>query len=175
MAREILGCLNRENCRRILEEFTLATQIRANIVDRNGISIFSRKDFGSCCQFCQTIYNSPGGLERCRQAYKVAGHQACQSKSPFMFQCPAGLIEMAFPIERKGKHLGSLICGQVLLWEPDATLYQEIDSLNKGNMPDVSRLLKSLESLPVIPEEKLRAYSCFLSVVLDTMMQGENK
>lgn len=59
----------------------------------------------------------------------------------------------------------------MLLWEPDATLYQEIDSLNKGNMPDVSRLLKSLESLPVIPEEKLRAYSCFLSVVLDTMMQ----
>ena len=97
----------------ILNAFTTATNLMGNIVDTKGKSIFSSKDVEKCCEFCKVIYRTESGVKRCQSAYERAGKQAVNFSGPYIFRCPAGLLELAAPIIIEGEHLGTIICGPV--------------------------------------------------------------
>lgn len=143
--QELLNLIDMESLKAILDAFTTTTGLMANIVDVDGRSIFSKKDVNKCCKFCKLIMAMKNGQERCQSSYKRAGKQAALFGEPYIFRCPSGLIEWAAPIIVDGKHLGSIICGQVLMWEPEEFFWIELREMNKNLTSDFKDLFKAVE------------------------------
>ena len=170
--KKLLDFVDIEVMRGILEAFTDTTNLMANIVDVDGRSIFSRKNFDKCCSFCKLIYSMEGGLERCRGAYKRYGKQAAILGEPSIFRCPSGLVEWAAPIIVDGEHLGSVICGQVLMWEPEDFFWVELRELNKELTNDYAELFALVKELPVISPAVVRSASYLMHIIANYIMKA---
>lgn len=156
----------------ILDAFTETTGLMANIVDINGKSIFSRKNLSKCCKFCQLIYSMEHGLDRCRSAYKRAGKQAAMFGEPYIFRCPSGLIEWAAPIIVEGEHLGTIICGQVLMWKPEEFFWIELREMNQELTSDFTELFAAVDELPIVSASMVRSASYLMYIVANYIMKS---
>lgn len=169
---QLLNFVDINTLKDILNAFTLTTGLTANVVDVDGRSIFSRKDAQNVCEFCKIIYSLDNGLKRCQGAYKRAGKQAALFGEPYIFRCPSGLIEWAAPIIVNDVHLGTVICGQVLMWEPEEFFWIELREMNKSLTSDFQELFKAVEKLPVVSGEKVQAASYMLYVLANYIMRS---
>lgn len=156
----------------ILNAFTTATNLMGNIVDTKGKSIFSSKDVEKCCEFCKVIYRTESGVKRCQSAYERAGKQAVNFSGPYIFRCPAGLLELAAPIIIEGEHLGTIICGQVLMWEPEEFFWIELREMNKDLTVDFQELFRAVEQLPIVSGHQVYAAANLLYVVANYIAQA---
>ena len=170
--KKLLNFVEISTLKEILNAFTTTTGLTANIVDVDGRSIFSRKNNTKCCEFCKIIYSFENGLTRCQGAYKRAGRQAAIFGEPYIFRCPSGLIEWAAPIIVNGEHLGTIICGQVLMWEPEEFFWIELREMNKSLTSDFKELFQAVKKLPVVSGEKVQAASYMLYVVANYIMKS---
>lgn len=163
--QELRDLIDAESLKEILNAFTTTTGLMANVVDVDGRSIFSKSDMKKCCKFCKLIFAMKDGQERCRGAYERAGKQAALFNEPYIFRCPSGLVEWAAPIMLDGKHLGSIICGQVLMWEPEEFFWIELREMNKDLVSDFKELFKAVEELPVVSGDMVQAASYLLLTI----------
>lgn len=163
--QELRDLIDAESLKEILSAFTTTTGLMANVVDIYGRSIFSKSDIKKCCKFCKLIFAMEDGQERCRGAYERAGKQAALFNEPYIFRCPSGLVEWAAPIMLDGRHLGSIICGQVLMWEPEEFFWIELREMNKGLVSDFKELFKAVEELPVVSGDMVQAASYLLLTI----------
>ncbi len=163
--QELRDLIDAESLKEILNAFTTTTGLMANVVDVDGRLIFSKNDVKKCCKFCKLIFAMKDGQERCRGAYERAGKQAALFAEPYIFRCPSGLVEWAAPIMLDGKHLGSIICGQVLMWEPEEFFWIELREMNKGLVSDFKELFKAVEELPVVSGDMVQAASYLLLTI----------
>ncbi|WP_303870318.1 PocR ligand-binding domain-containing protein [Acetobacterium wieringae] len=156
----------------ILDAFTTTTGLMANIVDVEGVSIFPRKGIKKCSQFCRIIYGLEGGKTRCQGAYKRAGKQAALFGEPYIFRCPSGLIEWAAPIVLDGEHVGTIICGQVLMWEPEEFFWIELRKMNQTITDDFEELFQAVGELPIVTGNQVQAAAYLLYVVANYIMKA---
>lgn len=169
---KLLNFVELKTLKDILDAFTETTGLMANIVDISGKSIFSRDDLSNCCKFCRIIYSMEGGLERCRGAYKRAGKQAALFGEPYIFRCPSGLIEWAAPIVVEEQHLGTIICGQVLMWQPEEFFWIELREMNKELTSDFTELFRAVEELPIVSGSMVRSASYLMYIVANYIMKS---
>ncbi|MBI4857427.1 MAG: PocR ligand-binding domain-containing protein [Acetobacterium woodii] len=156
----------------ILDAFTTTTGLMANIVDVEGVSIFPRKGIKKCCKFCRIIYSLEGGKNRCQAAYKRAGKQAALFGEPYIFRCPSGLIEWAAPIVLNGEHVGTIICGQVLMWEPEEFFWIELRKMNQAITDDFEELFAAVGELAIVTGNQVQASAYLLYVVANYIMKA---
>lgn len=156
----------------ILDAFTTTTGLMANIVDGEGVSIFPRKGIKKCCKFCRIIYSLEGGKNRCQAAYKRAGKQAALFGEPYIFRCPSGLIEWAAPIVLGGEHVGTIICGQVLMWEPEEFFWIELRKMNQTLTDDFEELFEAVGELAIVTGNQVQASAYLLYVVANYIMKA---
>lgn len=158
----------------ILDAFTNVTGLTANIVDMEGRSIFSKADAQINCSFCQLIWKleKQKGIQRCKGAYARAGKQAALFNEPYIFRCPGGLVEWAAPIIVDGEHLGSVICGQVLMWEPEEFFWIELEEMNRVLTDDFEPLFKAAKELQVVSGEKVQSAASLLSVMANYIVNA---
>ncbi|WP_303859763.1 PocR ligand-binding domain-containing protein [Alkalibaculum bacchi] len=170
---QLLDIVDKELLIKILNAFTKATDLTANIVDIQGRSIFSREDAQKSCRFCRIIWEKEKekGLTRCMGAYERAGKQAAIFGEPYIFRCPAGLIEWAAPIIINGQHLGTIICGQVLMWEPEEFFWIELRQMNKELTVDFYELIDAAKKLKVLTVEKVQGAADLLYVTANNIMK----
>ena len=168
----LLSLLDKGSLREILEDFTIATGLTANIVSTNGRSIFSRADAQKNCEFCKLVrkLERKKGINRCVEAYRRAGALAAEYGEPNIFRCPAGLVEWVAPIIYDNIHIGSLVCGQVLMWEPDNFFWIELRQLNSEITDDIQPLIDAARKLQVVSPAKTQAASKLLMVVANAIM-----
>lgn len=170
--KKIIDYVDIETLKEILEAFTTTTGLMANIVDVEGVSIFPREGVNKCCKFCRIIYGLEGGKKRCCSAYKRAGKQAALFGEPYIFRCPSGLIEWAAPLILNEEHVGTIICGQVLMWEPEEFFWIELREMNKSLTSDFKELFAAVEELPVISGHQVQASAYLLYVVANYIMKA---
>ncbi|MCF8011106.1 MAG: PocR ligand-binding domain-containing protein [Clostridiales bacterium] len=127
----LLDSAEKELLLKILETYNSSTDLTAFIVDPNGDPIIMNKNPLESCRFCKVIRENPQARKRCSEAYARAGKLAATMGEPYIFRCPAGLVEWATPILYKGQHLGTIICGQILMWEPEDFFWIELSIMNK--------------------------------------------
>lgn len=163
----LLDLVDKELLIEILKAFTRATGLTANIVDVKGRSIFNKKDAQKNCTFCQLIWKleNKKGIHRCADAYARAGKQAALFNEPYIFRCPGGLIEWAAPLIVEGEHLGSIICGQVLMWEPEEFFWIELENMNRSLTDDFEPLYNAAKELQVVSGDKVQGAANLLAIV----------
>lgn len=170
----LLELIEKDVLKKVLNSFTNATGLTANIVDTEGHSVFGKEDAQQNCEFCQLIwqYQRQKGMHRCSGAYARAGRQAAMFGEPYIFRCPAGLIEWAAPIIIDGEHLGSIICGQVLMWEPEDFFWIELKAMNKSITEEFGPLEEAAKKLKVVSGEKVQAAADLLFVTANFIMKS---
>lgn len=172
--KHLLQLVDKNVLKNILDAFTKATGLTANIVDIEGRSIFTKEDAQKNCKFCQLIWRlqRKKGMQRCIGAYARAGKQAAIFGEPYIFRCPSGLIEWAAPIIIDGEHLGSIICGQVLMWEPEEFFWIELREMNKVLTEDFESLFDAAKELKVVSGKKVQGAADLLFVTANYFMKA---
>ena len=171
---DLLALLDKNFLRELLEDFTTATGLTANIISIEGRSIFSRSDAQKNCTFCKLVreLERKKGINRCAAAYQRAGLQAVSYSEPYIFRCPAGLVEWVAPIIYDGLHVGSVVCGQVLMWEPEDFFWVELEQKNLEITDDIQPLVDAAKELQVVPTNKVQAASRLLTIIANTIMES---
>lgn len=166
-----MGHVSEDVLLKVLSSFTAATGLHAIIVDREGNTQLPAGEQNDC-SFCRVIKNDRVGCNKCQGSYARAGVQAAQFGEPYIFRCHAGLVAFAAPIVIEGNLIGSIICGQVLMWEPEDFFWEEILEMTAGLNVKQDVLRKAAEELEVISGLKVQAAADLLFVVANHIMQS---
>jgi len=156
---------------KMLCSFSKSTGLKAIFVDKKGNTLISTDHAIKDCHFCEIIRADSLGTKKCQRSYARACTEAAKYGEPYIFRCHAGLIMWAAPI-LIGKHVGSIICGQVLMWEPEDYFLEEIEEMVKGLDVDVAAVKWSATHLEVMSSDKVQAAADLLFVVANQIMQS---
>ncbi|KJR46133.1 Response regulator containing CheY-like receiver domain and AraC-type DNA-binding domain [Desulfosporosinus sp. I2] len=153
----------------ILGSFHNATGLHIEAINNEGATFsilgeFERSDF------CRYIRCQPEGEKKCQDSYKRASLEAAKWEEPYFFRCHAGLVIWAVPIMIQGVSRGSIICGQVLMWEPDHFFFQELEKLNVG-IQNFAELKHKACKLEVVSPARSQAAADMLFVVVNHIVK----
>ncbi len=154
---------------KFLSSFCSATGMYAEAVDPVGETLYAVEDL-SRCEFCSIIRSMPGGEKRCKDSYKKAALESAKWEEPYFFRCHAGLVIWAVPVIIRGEFFGAIICGQVLLWEPDDFFWQEQKTINP-RYENFEKLISAVHKLSVVSAEKTQAAADLLFVVVNHIVE----
>jgi Predicted sensor domain len=152
-----------------LGSFHTATGLHIEAINTEGVTFsvpgnFERSDF------CRYIRCQPGGEKKCQDSYRRASIEAAKWEEPYFFRCHAGLVIWAVPIMIRGVSLGCIICGQVLMWEPDHFFFQELEKLNIG-VGNIEELKSKVYKLEVVSPARSQAAADMLFVVVNHIVK----
>lgn len=164
------GLINKEFLQRLLDSFFVATKLRICLTDVSGNILLSSSDGDS--EFCCLVKKSPCGLESCRKSYALAGKQATKWNEPYFFRCHAGLVAWACPIIFNDTHVGNLICGQVLMWEPEEFFWLETKEAVKELPEDKSLLIDAARKLETVSAKQVQAAADLLYITTNYLAHG---
>ena len=162
--------IDKQLLQRLLNSFSTATRLFVAVTDADGECLLSSDKVD--CDFCSLVKANPLGLERCRGSYARAGKQAEKWNEPYFFRCHAGLITWACPIMFNNSHVGNIICGQVMLWEPEDLFWQEIDELTREFEPDNRLLLDAAHKLEIVSARQVQAAADLLFIIANHLTQS---
>ena len=122
-------------------------------------------------EFCRLVRSSPEGLARCLQSGLQAGVRAARLEKPLVFDCYLGVTNVVAPILIKGTSIGSVICGQVLLKEPEDA---DMENIAKTGFP-VEPLQSAFRRLPVISKSRIYTAAELLSSISYQLVEMEQR
>lgn len=156
---------------KLLCSFSKSTGLKAVLIDTEGNTLVSTDHEIKDCRFCQMIRSDKLGVKKCKRSYARAGREAAKYGEPYIFRCHAGLIAWAAPI-LLDDYVGSIICGQVLMWEPEDYFLEEIEEMVKGLDVDFGAVKWSAAQLDVMSSDKVQAAADLLFVVANQIMKN---
>ncbi len=166
--RNIESFLDPKYLEEILGSFSKATGLHIEAVNRKGETLAI---LGDKCRndFCQYMRDNTKGERKCIDSYKEATLEAAKWNEPYFFRCHAGIIIWAVPIIIDNVFLGSIICGQVLLWKPDEVF---LGQLKKSTSKlDFEILKQKVKNLPISSPEQSQAAADMLFVVVNHLVK----
>lgn len=145
------------------DNFALFAGISCLTEDYQGQPVTCPSCFSECCS--QMIRNSKHGLERCRMCDLQGAEQAARTGKPVIYQCHAGLIDIAAPLMVNGKNMGAIYCGQVLCEPPEEKRLHRT-AAEIGIDPD--EYVAMTKKLPVVSEARLQAVADSIHIAAAT-------
>ncbi|MBE6902339.1 MAG: histidine kinase [Ruminococcaceae bacterium] len=144
----------------IIDRKTLQS-LQDAFADATGMAALTTNDTGSVTElsngtdFCMNFTRaSKVGCERCNQCDLMGGEQSSKTGKPAVYYCHGGLVDFAAPIILNGKHIGSLIGGQVLPEPPDEEKFRKIA---KEINVDPDAYVEALRKIKIVPKEQIDA------------------
>ena len=161
---------NRKYLKEMMDMFSKATGLNVAAADMNGEIYLSSEDYEKV-GFCRYIKNcTEKGCQRCRHTYQKACRESLRWKEPYFFVCHAGLVMWAVPVVVNGRPIGAMICGQVLLWEPDELYFEELQQYHTQLDPeDFQHLQREAGKLKVISVNQCQSAANLLAVIIQYM------
>jgi signal transduction histidine kinase len=103
------------------DNFAESMDIASVTIDRNGNPVTNPSSYTSFCT--DFVHSTVIGDNRCAKSHKIGGEKALQMGKPYIYTCHAGLIDFAAPILVGGKHIGTILGGQILTKRPEKSRY----------------------------------------------------
>ena len=113
----MISVFNIEQLNKLLQSFYTVSQIRITVFDDkfNEITAYPPNVPG----FCACIRQYAEGLNSCRTSDREACLTVKYRRSPYIFQCPAGLMEAIYPIEMNHIIIGYMFLGNLAAYEDE--------------------------------------------------------
>lgn len=156
---------------KVLCSFSKSTGLKALLVDTKGNTLISASHELKDCSFCSKIKADSLGLQKCQRSYARACTEAAKYGEPYIFRCHAGLIMWAAPIVLD-QDIFSIICGQVLMWEPEDYFLEEIEEMVKGLKINIASVKWAAAQLEVMSSDRVQAAADLLFVVANQIMKN---
>ncbi len=147
----LLDVIDKRTLQSLQDAFAAATGMAALATDDTG-SVTEGSNF---TDFCMNLTRkSRVGCERCNQCDLKGGAEASRTGRPAVYYCHGGLMDFAAPVMLNGRHIGSLIGGQVLPEKPDEAKFRKI-AAEIGVDPD--QYIAALRKVKVVPKQQIEA------------------
>lgn len=147
----LLDVIDRRTLQSLQDAFAAATGMAAIATDDNG-PVTEGSNFTDFCM--KLTRESRVGAERCNQCDLRGGEEASRTGKPSVYYCTSGLMDFAAPVIVNGRHIGSLIGGQVLPEQPDEEKFRRIAG-EIGVDPD--QYIAALRKVKVVPKKQIEA------------------
>lgn len=147
----LLDVIDRRTLQSLQDAFAAATGMAAIATDENG-PVTEGSNFTDFCM--KLTRESRVGAERCNRCDLRGGEEASRTGKPSVYYCTSGLMDFAAPVIVNGRHIGSLIGGQVLPEEPDEEKFRKIAG-EIGVDPD--QYIAALRKVKVVPKKQIEA------------------
>lgn len=147
----LLDVIDRNTLQALQDAFANATGMAALATDATG----AVTRLSNPTDFCMNLTRKSSiGCERCNKCDLQGGTESSRTGRPSVYFCHGGLVDFAAPIMLNGRHIGSLIGGQVLTGEPDDNKFRKI-AIEIGVDPD--QYVKAVHKVPIVPKERIDA------------------
>lgn len=156
--------VNIEVLQEIQERFAAAIGLGVIIANDHGEPITAPSNFTN---FCSKMRSSKEGLKCCVLSDQNLGIKAAQQGKPVVHHCHAGLIDLAAPIILNGKHLGSVLCGQVLIAPQDKKQLHYMREKFKQLLIDQELLELYLEEIEFANQKQIDSTLQMLQLIAD--------
>lgn len=147
----LLDVIDIRTLQSLQDAFAAATGMAALATDDNG-PVTEGSNFTDFCM--KLTRESRVGAERCNRCDLKGGEEASRTGKPSVYYCTSGLMDFAAPVIVNGRHIGSLIGGQVLPEEPDEEKFRRIAG-EIGVDPD--QYIAALRKVKVVPKKQIEA------------------
>jgi len=153
-----------EKAKKCMDTYTKSTGVSSFIIDSNGEIIYqaSGKLCSNFCQNVQCILNDPS---ICKNAHLYGSYQAERFGGKYIFFCPMGLVHWVSPLNSNTVAKCSLVCGPVLMLDPNEFLLDEILERNISDKDKIKELKEHLIEIPIIKPEVVTSLSDLLFIV----------
>lgn len=133
------------------DNFARSMDIASVTVDRNGNPVTKPSFYTSFCR--DFIHSNPIGDKRCAEFHEKCGEISAKTGKPYIYICHAGLVDFAAPILINGKHIGTILGGQVLTQKYDKTTFKKaVEDLHI----DKSEFMSAVKKIHVISLQRVR-------------------
>lgn len=150
---------------RLQDFFADAINVASITVDDEG-PITKPSNFTDFC--IKYTRGSKLGYKRCNECDIKWGKVAAQRGEPVIYSCHTGLTDFAVPIVVQGKHIASILGGQVLTSEPDEAHFRQV-ARDLGI--DEEAYVKEVMKLKVLTPENVQAAANLLFLVANTISE----
>ncbi|PKM60178.1 MAG: hypothetical protein CVU99_09555 [Firmicutes bacterium HGW-Firmicutes-4] len=148
----------------IANKFYKATKLSTLITDYQGRPIISLAYFIPLCKKIRAI---PELCQNCMRSDAYAGLESSINKTPLIYKCHSGLIDVSIPIFINNNYLGLILTGQILLVDEDMNKIENISketldySLYPELLQEFNEFSKNYRKLSL---DELQAYVNLLSL-----------
>ncbi|MFA6309650.1 MAG: PocR ligand-binding domain-containing protein [Clostridia bacterium] len=151
------------------EYYSRSTEIRTIIIDACGQILFEYDaDKQNVCELCDMIHCNKKKGKLCSSTHLLyGGYQAVRFGGKYIFFCPLGLIHITSPITENGVMKASILCGPLLMMEPEDFLLDDIIKKNKIDEKYFKELKRQLSEVPIVNPEKVNCMSELLLIVAE--------
>jgi len=115
---------------------------------------------------------SEEGYKRCNACDIKWGEFAAKSGKPAIYKCHSGLVDFAVPIVVGGKHVASILGGQVLEEKPDENHFRE---LARELGIDEDEYITAVRKIKIIKREQIEAAVKFMHLVANAISKIAHK
>ena len=162
----LLDVIDKNTLQSLQDSFAAATGMAALATDESG-AVTEGSNF---TDFCMNLTRkSRVGCERCNQCDLKGGAEASKTGRPSVYYCHGGLVDFAAPVMLNGKHIGSLIGGQVLTEKPDEAKFRKI-AREIGVDPD--EYITALRKVKIVPKKQIEAAANLLYQMANALSEA---
>lgn len=148
----------------ILTIFFETTNVPLKYIDKNGdvIKINNKTE-----RFCEFFEKHGKNLKSCTITHLNAGKQAYELGETYIFFCPAGLVEFAYPLMDGEHFLGTFIGGPVNMAIPSEKFVDKIIIENNLELKYKQKLLLDILEVSLVDTTKVRYLSKLLGIIVE--------
>ena len=126
-------------------------------------------------EYCKLIQSSEEGLRRCLRCDREGLATARRKGSFHIYQCHAGLVDVACALEYKGTEIGSIYTGQVLLEPPSPRSFRRIQRRVRGLPVALPQLEEAYLRVKIVEKSRLHFYAKLLHLFGNYIIKAENE
>lgn len=163
---EVKDIIDVKMLKEFLDNFAIGTNCAAVSVDRKGREITDPSHYRSFCE--SYVHKSPTGDNRCAECHNRMGEEAAKTGRPYVGPCHAGLIDFAAPILVRGRHLGTVLGGQVL----DKNISEDkVRTVAREINTNEDSLWGAAQEIDIVPRKNIEAAAEVLFIVINTLAE----
>ncbi len=127
--------------------------------------------------FCALVGSVPAGCAACLKAEERAQHSVARQERARQLYCYTGMLVAASPVRIDGRHVATLLSGQVFRREPtERDFLMVVNMLGPGLSPDwVRKARAAYFATPVLTSERFQAVMQLLEVFAEHLADSATR
>lgn len=161
---KLMDVLDIELLQKFQDNFAVSMNIASVTVDTDGNPITKPSSYTRFCS--DFIHSTEEGDKLCALSHKFGGKKAAKLGEPYIYTCHAGLIDFAAPILIEGKHMGTILGGQVLIRNNNKKTY--IKKAKELNL-NIPKFVKASKKIKITSSKNIRAAAEVLFIIANSL------
>lgn len=149
------------------DDFAKGVGVASVTVDPDGKPLTNPSSYTRFCN--DYTHSTECGDKRCAESHHKGGEEAVRTGKPIVYECHAGLIDFAAPIVLEGRHIGTILGGQVIIDTPQEEKYRKI----AGEIGvDGDGFVEAVKEVSQMSKERVEAAANVLYIVANNMSKA---